>query len=142
MDSRSTFQYEILTPQGRLADGTAVGAVLPAVDGLIGILARRAPLVAQLAAGCVTVRLPGGRSEEYFVAGGFAHVRPQGLTVLAEQGAPRESLDPQAAAAELEQARQMPAETFDERQHRREAIAAAKAKLRAIHKQDSSRRSV
>jgi F-type H+-transporting ATPase subunit epsilon len=142
MDGRRSFHYEILTPQGRIADGTAVGAVLPAADGLIGILAHRAPLVAELKAGCVTVRLPEGRSEEYFVAGGFAHVHRRGLTVLAEQGDLLKSLNAQTAAAELKDAHQMPAGTADERQRRKEVIATAEMKLRLATKQASSHRSV
>jgi F-type H+-transporting ATPase subunit epsilon len=125
-----SFQYEILTPQGRVATGQTVGMVLPAVDGAIGFLARRAPLVAAMGAGRLTVHLTEDKSVEYFVAGGFAHVHQTGLTVLAEECIPATSLSLQAAAAELEQARRMPDETDLDHRRRLEAIAAAAVKLR------------
>jgi F-type H+-transporting ATPase subunit epsilon len=125
-----SFQYEILTPQGRVDTGQTVGLVLPAVDGAIGFLARRAPLVAAMGAGRMTVHLTEDRSVEYFVAGGFAHVHQKGLTILAEQCIPATSLDREAAAAELEAARQLPDKTDFQRQHRQEAMAIAAAKLR------------
>ncbi len=125
-----SFHYEILTPQGRVDTGQTTEVVLPAVDGAIGFLARRAPLVAAMGAGRMTVHLTEDKSVEYFVAGGFAHVHQKGLTILAEQCIPATSLSQEAAAAELEQARHLPDETDFQHQLRLEAMAAAAVKLR------------
>ena len=134
-DTLTDFCYEILTPHGRVGSGTTVGVVLPAADGAIGILARRAPLVAELGAGRMTVHRPDGPAAEYFVAGGFAQVREGGLTVLAEECIPAASLDRQAALAELDRARRLPTDTDADWQRRTEAMAIAKTKLYLIEEQ-------
>lgn len=129
------FSYEVLTPQGRVDSGQTVSVSLPAVDGGIGILARRAPLVAELGAGRMTVHRPDGPAAEYFVAGGFAQVREGGLTVLAEECIPAASLDRQAALAELDRARRLPTDTDADWDRRTQAIAIARTKLYLIEEQ-------
>ena len=126
------FPYEILTPQGRIDAGQTVSAMLPAIDGAIGFLAHRAPVVAQLGAGRLSVRRAEGGWMEYFVSGGFAHVRQGALTVLAEECTPAESLNRQAAEAELALARDLPAGTEADWQRRQRAVTIAKARLRVI----------
>jgi F-type H+-transporting ATPase subunit epsilon len=130
-----SFGYEILTPQGRLETGQTVSVTLPAADGWIGILARRAPLVAQLGAGRMSIRQPEGGSNEYYVAGGFAHVREGGLTVLAEECVPAGSLSQEVAVHEVELARALPTETEADWERRERAMAIAKAKLRLAQEQ-------
>ncbi len=134
-----SFRYELLTPQGRLETGQTVSVVLPAVDGLIGILARRAPLVAQVGAGRMTVRRTDGGVSDYYVAGGFAHIREGALTVLAEECTPAESLSQDAAILQLERARALPADTEADWQRRECALAAANAKLRLAQQQALAR---
>jgi F-type H+-transporting ATPase subunit epsilon len=129
-DTLTDFRYEILTPHGRVGSGTTVGVVLPAVDGAIGILARRAPMVAAMGTGRMTLHGTDGRSVAYFVSGGFAQVHQGALTVLAEQCTPAEFISPQAAQAELEQARALPTETPADWCRRERAIALALSKLR------------
>jgi len=131
----TSFRYEVLTPQGRVDAGQTVSVTLPAVDGSIGILARRAPLVAEMGAGRMSVRRPEGGSVEYYVAGGFAQVREGALTVLAEECAPAESLRPEAALAELERARRLPTDTEADWRRRERAMAIAGVKLRLAREQ-------
>jgi len=129
------FGYEILTPQGRMESGETPSVMLPAADGWIGILARRAPLVALMGAGRMTIRRPEGGSNEYYVAGGFANVREGELTVLAEECIPAGALSPEAATQELSRARALPTETEADWQRRERAMAIAKAKLRLAQEQ-------
>jgi F-type H+-transporting ATPase subunit epsilon len=130
-----SFGYEILTPQGRLDSGQTVSVMLPAVDGWIGVLARRAPLVAQVGAGRMSIRRPEGGSSEYYVAGGFAQVREGLLTVLAEECVPAASLSQEAAVLELDRARALPRETEADWDRRGRAMAIAMAKLRLAQEQ-------
>jgi F-type H+-transporting ATPase subunit epsilon len=134
-----TFRYEIFTPQGRVESGETVSVTLPAADGGIGILARRAPVVAQMGAGRMTVRRSDGAMNEYYVAGGFAQVREGALTVLAEECIPAGSLSEEAAAQELERAQALPAETWADRRRRQRALSMAQAKLRLAQEQATAR---
>jgi F-type H+-transporting ATPase subunit epsilon len=129
------FAYEILTPLGRVEAGDTPSVMLPAADGWIGILARRAPLVAQVGAGRMTVRRPEGGTNEYYVAGGFAHVREGMLTVLAEECIPAAAISREDALQELRRARALPTETEADWQRRERAMAIAKAKLRLAQEQ-------
>jgi F-type H+-transporting ATPase subunit epsilon len=131
------FAYEILTPQGRVASGETPSVTLPAADGWIGILARRAPLVAQMGAGRMTVRRPEGGTNEYYVAGGFAQVREGMLTVLAEECIPAGALSREEALRELQRARALPADTDADWHRRARAIAIAKARLRVARDQSA-----
>ncbi len=56
--------------------------VLPGVEGVMGILPHHAPVLTVLQYGVITVRKQG--EEQFFtVAGGFAEVQPDQVTVLA-----------------------------------------------------------
>ena len=73
----------IITPE-RIAVDTSVSAVrVPALDGAIGILARHAPMVAALDSGRLSWTAE-GRSQDMFVAGGFAEVRSDTVRVVTQ----------------------------------------------------------
>jgi F-type H+-transporting ATPase subunit epsilon len=122
------YSYSILTPEGPVASGEAVSAVFPAVDGEVGILGGRAPLVATIGSGPMTVSHPDGTSRQWFVAGGFVQVRPEAMTVLAEQAVAMDQLDLKAAVDELEQARKMPVDSPAALEARSQAVYAASRK--------------
>lgn len=57
--------------------------VLPGAEGVMGILPHHAPVLSVLQFGVITVRK--GKEEHFFtVAGGFAEVQPDQVTVLAD----------------------------------------------------------
>jgi F-type H+-transporting ATPase subunit epsilon len=57
--------------------------VLPGIEGVMGILPHHAPVLTVLQYGIITVRKQG--EEQFFtVAGGFAEVQPDQVTVLAD----------------------------------------------------------
>jgi len=124
------FRCELLTPSGSAFASQVVFAVVPAADGQLGILGQRAPVVAAMGAGRLAVQLPDGQTREYFVAGGFAQMRDNALTVLAERCVPLERLDPSAAWDEIEKAKSLPADTRAAAARRAEAISVARTKLR------------
>ncbi len=129
---RKEFTIEILTPAGPVFKAEVVGAVLPAADGQIGILGGRAPLVATVGAGMLTVEQKDGEPREFLVEGGFAQMAENLLTVLAESCQAIEQVDPEAVWEELQKARRMPAETDGEYAARDRAVAAARTKFRLV----------
>jgi len=77
-------RVQVVSPERLLFDGEATSAVVPAYDGLIGILPRHAPLMALLGSGTLQVRGPSGE-ERFTVAGGFVQVAGDVVRVVAEQ---------------------------------------------------------
>lgn len=74
----------VVSPERVLFEGDATSVVVPAYDGLIGILRRHAPLLALLGTGVLKVRGTAGE-ERFSVAGGFVQVRDDVVRVVAEQ---------------------------------------------------------
>lgn len=81
--AQSTFLAQILTPEGVLFEGQAVGVKVPGASGRFEVLHGHAPILSSLEKGRVTVRGPEG--ERHFeVTGGFVEVNRERLTLLAE----------------------------------------------------------
>ncbi|MFB3892187.1 MAG: ATP synthase F1 subunit epsilon [Phycisphaerae bacterium] len=133
MPDEKPFKCEVLTPAGRVTSASAVSVIMPLVDGMMGVLADHAPLIAKMGAGPLTIRQADNVVHRYFVAGGFASIRDNSLSILAEECQSVEKLNPAAAGEELSKAQALPAQTPAERQRRREAVAVASARLRVAH---------
>ncbi len=79
-----TMRVAVVSPEAILYEGTATAVVVPAFDGLVGILPRHAPFLSLLGDGVLTVRAPEG--ERLFrVSGGFVQVRSNVVRVVAER---------------------------------------------------------
>jgi len=100
----NSFNCRLITPEARLTDAEATYVSVPAYDGLMGILPRRAPFVAKLGLGELTIRHSEGGDRTYLLDGGFGQMSGDSLTILAEHAVPVESLDLAEAEAELAEA--------------------------------------
>ena len=127
---RRIFRCEVLTPTGPVCAADAVSCVLPAWDGLMGVLGGHAPTVALLGSGRMRVEPAEGEPREFFLDGGFAYVQPTGLTVIAEECVPAEQIDREVAWDEIQQARRMPVETDEEVAARDRALDRARERFR------------
>jgi len=74
----------VVSPEQVLFEGEATSVVVPAYDGLIGILPRHAPMLALLGRGTLTVATAEG-PRRFTVGGGFVQVRANVVRVVAEQ---------------------------------------------------------
>jgi F-type H+-transporting ATPase subunit epsilon len=75
---------EVVSPEAILYHDRAGSVVVPAYDGLIGILPRHAPLLALLGKGTLTIRGAKGGDRKFTVGGGFVQVRDNVVRVVAE----------------------------------------------------------
>ncbi len=106
---------------------------LPAWDGEIGILPRRAPLLCRLGIGILRVTTE-KETFHFFIDGGFGQMVDNKLTLLTEQARSADEIEHAAAVAALDEAKAATAEgdgsVYDARQT---AIrrAEAQAKLSA-----------
>lgn len=79
----STFQAQILTPEGSLFEGEVTGVQMPGSMGSFEVKANHAPIVSTLDQGTVLVRKIDGNTN-YSISGGFVEVNNNKLTLLAE----------------------------------------------------------
>ena len=84
MTSGKSLQVEVVSHEGRLWHGAASAVQIPTVDGSLGILPGRQPLLAQLGDGIVTVTCA-NEIVSLEVSGGFASVDSDFITVVADR---------------------------------------------------------
>jgi F-type H+-transporting ATPase subunit epsilon len=124
------FRCQVHTLSGPAVATEARGVVFPAVDGLVGVLRGAGPMVAAMGAGPLEVHDTGGKRLRFFVAGGFARVRDNVATILADECVAADRLDPADARRRLDEALALPARTDEESRARRWALQVARARLR------------
>ena len=96
------FRCEIVTQDRQLFSGEADAVYAPGAEGDLGILPRQTPLLATLKFGILRV-VHHPEEEVFAIAGGILEVRPDRVTVLADQGENIEEID--VARAEQAKAR-------------------------------------
>src|SRR4051794_16843833 len=80
-----TTQFELVTPERLVFSEPAEMVVVPGSEGLFAAMPRHAPFLSTLKPGVIEVYEGGKVRQRIFVAGGFAEVTPERLTVLAER---------------------------------------------------------
>ncbi len=83
-----TMQFELVSPERKLASGQATLVHIPGADGDMTAMPDHAPVVTTLRPGILTVEID-GNAREYAVTGGFAQVTAEGATVLADAALPK-----------------------------------------------------
>jgi F-type H+-transporting ATPase subunit epsilon len=118
----------VITPEGQVLDAKANAVVLPAHDGMVGVMNKRAAMVCQLGVGVLTVSEPDGR-RRLLIDRGFVEVLNNEVTVLTQTALLQEQIDRVRASEELDQALAMKITDEESLQTRAQAIARAKAEL-------------
>src|SRR5687767_8604449 len=95
-----SFQCTVVTPEQQAFDATIAQAIIPAHDGLIGILTGRAPLLIKLGTGPLRLDLSAGRSQYFFVSGGVAQMKDNRLTIVTGEATPSDQINYETARAE------------------------------------------
>jgi F-type H+-transporting ATPase subunit epsilon len=101
------FNFELVSPERRLASGKVAMVVVPGVEGDFGVLPGHAPMMSTIRPGAIAIYEADSNSltRRVFIEGGFAEVNDTGLTILAERATPVEDIDPAKVATELAAAR-------------------------------------
>ena len=79
---------EIVSPDRLLLSREVEMAVIPASEGLIGVLPGHSPMIVLLAGGTISIYEGGRPTDQLFVSGGFAEITPERCTVLADEAVP------------------------------------------------------
>lgn len=95
---------ELVTPEKVALKATAESIVLPAYDGEMGVLPGHEPYWVQLKAGEVRVT-SGGELKSFAVAGGFAEIAKDRVSIFAESADLAEEINAEEARQALEKAK-------------------------------------
>ena len=83
-----TVQFDLVSPERRLASVQAREVQIPGADGDMTALPDHAPTITTLRPGVLRVVHAGG-TDDYVVSGGFAEITATTVSVLAEEAMPR-----------------------------------------------------
>jgi F-type H+-transporting ATPase subunit epsilon len=122
-------QCQVVTPEKTLFDKTVDFIALPLLDGELGVLPGRAPLVGRLGYGELRTKT-NETVDRYFLDGGFAQIRDNLVTVLTSRALPANQIDPAATADALEKAERHPAVSDAAVADKARAVARLRAMLR------------
>ena len=100
----STFPFRLVTPTGIVFEGDAreVSAIGPL--GEFGILPEHINFITSLVPGVLEAQLPDGTKMHWVVSGGLAEVKESVMTVLASSAESPETVDANAAKAQVQEA--------------------------------------
>lgn len=93
----NSLRLTLITPEQQVLEVDADSVVIPAHDGEIGILPKRAPLMCELGIGQLRYT-SGAQGERVFVDGGFAQVVNDVVTVLTPRALKRGQVTPAVLA--------------------------------------------
>jgi F-type H+-transporting ATPase subunit epsilon len=82
-----TMQFDLVSPERRLASLQAREVRIPGADGDLTAMPDHAALITTLRPGVLSVVTPEG-TKDYAVTGGFAEITAAGTSVLAERAVP------------------------------------------------------
>ncbi|NKB86921.1 MAG: F0F1 ATP synthase subunit epsilon [Acidobacteria bacterium] len=99
-----SFQLHVVTPVGEIVDADVVELIAPGVDGQFGILPRHARYMTALGVGELHYTTTDGAKEILAVAGGFAEVSKDRVSVLAQTAEDATRIDVARAEASLQRA--------------------------------------
>lgn len=108
----------------QVLDADVTYASIPAWDGLVGLAPSRAPLLLKLGDGALRLDFVEGGSRHFFLAGGFAQMKDNRLTLVTEEAIPAQEIVRGEVEAAMREAEARVSLTDDE----------VKAKLRKINR--------
>lgn len=94
-------QFELVSPEKLLLSEAVEMVVVPGEEGNFGVLPGHSLFLSMVRPGVIDVYAGKEVSSRLFVAGGFAEVTPERVTVLADEALPIESLNGPAIEADL-----------------------------------------
>lgn len=99
------FEFELVSPEALVLSGEATQVVVPGSEGYFTVMENHSAMMSTIQSGVIDVTMADGKSEHYFVRGGFADVSPSGLTVLTEDATHIKELDMAELEREIHEAR-------------------------------------
>lgn len=123
------FQVVVVTPEATALDQTAHFVALPAIDGELGIMAKHSPMIARLGFGELRIETE-GKTERYYIDGGFAQVADNVVTVLSGRAIAAQEIDVKAVQQQLDYAESQSRGDAAAEALRQRTISQARAQLK------------
>ncbi len=123
------FRLEFVTPERAIVHEDVDEVEAPGEEGYFGVLPGHAPMLAALRTGVLWYRR-GAEKTYAFVAGGFAEVLPDRVTILAQVAERAEEIDIQRAEAAKRRAEESLARPTPEMDYERARVALLRALTR------------
>jgi F-type H+-transporting ATPase subunit epsilon len=79
-----TIQFDLVSPERRLASGAAKSVQIPGAEGQLTAMPDHAPLITTLRPGIIRVEMADG-VKTFGVVGGFAEITADSVSILAER---------------------------------------------------------
>lgn len=99
-------KFELVSPAKLLVSEAVDMVVVPGSEGDFGALALHAPMITTVRPGVIDVHDGGKVGKRIFVAGGFAEVNEERVTVLAEEAIPVGEITADMVSTRLQEARE------------------------------------
>ena len=122
----NTFRCTLVTPEQQLLDVAVTYATFPAHDGQVGLMKGRAPLLAALGDGAMRLDFEDGGSRWFFVGGGFAQMKDDKLSLVAEEATTADEIVRAKADEDLKKAIATVARSDEEVERKFRSILRAK----------------
>nr|AYQ94225.1 ATP synthase CF1 epsilon subunit [Borodinellopsis texensis] len=100
-----SLQVSILTPERPFWNGSAEELILPTETGEMGVLKNHAPIITGLDVGAMLIRTKEEWSS-YAIMGGFALVKQNQVTILANEAQSSNTINPEEAKNAFEAAKE------------------------------------
>lgn len=114
------FDLEILTPERVFYRGRCRSLIVPITDGMLGIMANRAPITASITGGAAHLAKPDGETILFSLSGGMIDVEHNRVKVLCDYALMPDEIDEQRQLQEMEAARL----ALEQKQSRRDSALA------------------
>ena len=110
-----TVQFELVSPDRLVLSSEVSMVVVPGAEGDFGVLPGHAPMISNVRSGVISIYNDRAIEARVFVAGGFAEVSNNRLTVLTEDAFALDEIKRADADARLAEAREAAGDASDDR---------------------------
>ena len=108
-------QFELVSPERLVLSSEVSMVVVPGAEGDFGVLPGHAPMISNVRSGVISIYNDRAIEARIFVAGGFAEVSNNRLTVLTENAVALDEIKRADADARLAEAREAVGDASDDR---------------------------
>jgi len=108
-------QFELVSPERLVLSSEVSMVVVPGAEGDFGVLPGHAPMISNVRSGVISIYNDRAIEARVFVAGGFAEVSNNRLTVLTEDAIALDEIKRADADARLAAAREVVGDASDDR---------------------------
>jgi F-type H+-transporting ATPase subunit epsilon len=129
-----TFHVELVTPQRTVFSGEVTAVTVPGVEGPFQVLVNHAPIVSALEVGDIRILDTSNHEMHFATAGGFAEMRKNSMTIIADSAEPVDDIDMPRAERARDRAEQRIREGRADRHAGIDMMRAEAALARAINR--------